>query len=142
MGILWLALSLIFSIAQLVLFIIVLIKLFKSKGMLHGILGIISCGLYPFIWGWIKHKELKLLKIMAIWTGTIVLSFVFQFILMTAGVVSMFGSLKPDKMVVTPTMTVQKRVIKPGAKAVPKRVTPKTPPKPPSKPLTEDRTTL
>jgi len=153
MGILWLALSLIISVASLVLFIVVLIKLFKSKGILHGILGIISCGLYPFIWGWIKHKELKLLKIMAIWTGTIVLSFVFQFILMTAGVVSMFGSLKPDKMVVTPTMTVQKRVIKPGAKAVPKkvtRVTPKTikkreaktPPKPPSKPLTEDRTTL
>ena len=150
MGILWLALSLIFSIAQLVLFIVVLIKLFKSKGMLHGILGIISCGLYPFIWGWIKHKELKLLKIMAIWTGTIVLSLVFQFILMTAGVVSMFGSLKPEKMVVTPTITVKKRVIKPGAKALFKEVTqmaikkpdPKTTPKPPSQPLTEDRTTL
>ncbi len=150
MGILWLALSLIISVASLALFIIVLIKLFKSKGVLHGILGIISCGLYPFIWGWIKHKELKLLKIMAIWTGTIVLSFVFQFILMTAGVVSMLGSLKPEKTVATRTMTVPKRVIKPDAKIVPKGVTqkaikkpdPKTTPKPPSKPLPEDRTTL
>ena len=32
----------------------------------------------------------------------------------------MLGSMKPDKMVTTPTMTVQKRVIKPSAKAVPK----------------------
>jgi len=47
--------------------IMVLIPLFKTKGVLHGILGII-CGLYPFIWGWIHAKELNLSKIMLIWS--------------------------------------------------------------------------
>ena len=45
----------------------VLIPLFKTKGVLHGILGIL-CGLYPFIWGWINAKQLNLSKIMLIWT--------------------------------------------------------------------------
>jgi tetratricopeptide (TPR) repeat protein len=149
MGILWLALFLILSIIQLALFVYVLIKLFKTEGVLKFILGLI-CGIYPFVWGWMKHKQLKLFKIMAIWTGAMVLSVLFQVIFMTTGVVSMLGSLKPEKMVATPTITVQKRVTKPGAKAVPKRVPqkaikkpdPKTTLKPPSKPLTEDRTTL
>jgi hypothetical protein len=69
---------------------------------------------------------------------------------MTTGVVSMFGSLKPDKMVATPTITVQKRVTKTRTKAMPKRVTKKatkkpdakTTPKSPSKTLTEDKAAL
>ena len=60
-------------LCSLVYYIIVLIRLFKEKGALHGILGIII-SLYPFIWGWIKHRELKLTKTMLIWTISYVLA--------------------------------------------------------------------
>ena len=56
-------------LANLALYILVLIRLFKKKGTLHGILGIIF-SIYPFVWGWIKHRELKLTKIMLGWTLT------------------------------------------------------------------------
>ena len=56
------------SLISLVVFIIVLIKQFKHGGALQGIIGIITCGLWTFIWGWIKHKSLALTKIMIIWT--------------------------------------------------------------------------
>jgi tetratricopeptide (TPR) repeat protein len=58
-----------------VYWIIVVIRLFKEKGAIHGILGIVV-SLYPFIWGWIKHKELKLTKTMLIWTISYVLAVV------------------------------------------------------------------
>ena len=48
--------------------IVVLIKQFKHAGVLHGILGIITCSLWTFIWGWIKHKNLALTKLMVTWT--------------------------------------------------------------------------
>jgi Flp pilus assembly protein TadD len=56
------------SLISLIVFIIVLIKQFKHGGVLQGIIGIITCGLWTFIWGWIKHKSLALTKIMIIWT--------------------------------------------------------------------------
>ncbi len=62
-------------LCSLVYWIIVVIRLFKEKGAIHGILGIII-SLYPFIWGWIKHKELKLTKTMLIWTISYVLAVV------------------------------------------------------------------
>jgi len=56
------------SLISLVIFIIVLIKQFKHGGVLQGIIGIITCGLWTFIWGWIKHKGLAITKIMIVWT--------------------------------------------------------------------------
>ena len=67
-----------FALVQLVSvisFIVVLIKLFRKEGALKGILGLF-CGLYTFIWGWMKHRELRLTKVMAIWTAVTVLSVV------------------------------------------------------------------
>lgn len=55
------------AIGSLVCFIMVLVKLFKAEGVLKGILGII-CGIYPFIWGWIKKDELDIGKLMMTWT--------------------------------------------------------------------------
>jgi hypothetical protein len=55
------------SLVSFVIFIMVLIRLFKENGALHGILGIF-CGLYPFIWGWMKHRELDLTRKMTIWS--------------------------------------------------------------------------
>jgi len=59
-----------FLVAKLgciVLFFIVLVKLFKNEGALKGILGFF-CGIYTFIWGWMKHKPLGMTKIMATWS--------------------------------------------------------------------------
>jgi tetratricopeptide (TPR) repeat protein len=58
-------------LANLVFFIIVLIKLFKKEGPILGIVGLL-CGFFTFIWGWIKHKQLELTKVMLIWTITII----------------------------------------------------------------------
>jgi hypothetical protein len=55
--------------------IIVLIKLFQDKGILHGILGFI-CMLYTFIWGWMNSTRLGIKNIMIIWTLLILLSVV------------------------------------------------------------------
>lgn len=49
--------------------IIVLIKQFKHGGALQGILGIITCTFWTFIWGWIKHKSFALTKLMIVWTA-------------------------------------------------------------------------
>ncbi len=59
-------------LANLVFFIIVLIKLFKKEGLILGIVGLLI-GIFTFIWGWIKHKELQLTKLMLIWTITIII---------------------------------------------------------------------
>ena len=57
----------IINILCLVFFFIVLIKLFKNEGALKGILGFF-CSIYTFIWGWMKHKQLGMTKIMATWS--------------------------------------------------------------------------
>ncbi len=52
----------------LIVAIVVLIKQFKHGGALQGILGIITCTFWTFIWGWIKCRSLALTKLMVIWT--------------------------------------------------------------------------
>ena len=74
MGLVYTAILGLVSLAIFIIFIIVLIKSFKEGGVLHGILGIITCGLYTYIWGWIKGKELQLFKMMLLWTILWVLS--------------------------------------------------------------------
>jgi hypothetical protein len=71
----WAVLSGLVGIAVFVLFIMVLIKLFQNEGTGKGILGLI-CGLYTFIWGWMKHKELDITKIMIAWSVLIVISMI------------------------------------------------------------------
>ena len=56
------------SLVSLIIFVIVLIKQFKHGGALQGIIGIITCGIWTFVWGWIKHKSLALTKMMILWT--------------------------------------------------------------------------
>ena len=63
------------GLACLVPFIMVLIKLFQTKGALHGILGII-CGLYTFIWGWMNATTLNIKNVMLLWTGLLIASIV------------------------------------------------------------------
>jgi hypothetical protein len=59
-------------LAAIVVQIIVLVKLFQEKGLLHGILGFI-CGLYTFIWGWMNAGRLNIRNLMIIWTILIIL---------------------------------------------------------------------
>ncbi len=76
-------LALVVGIANLVLLIMVLIKLFQEKGALHGILGII-CSLYTFIWGWMNADRLNIKNIMLYWSGCIVLSIILNVIVSAA----------------------------------------------------------
>jgi hypothetical protein len=69
------------SVVNFVLFIVVLIKLFQKEGVGKGILGLI-CGIYTFIWGWMKHKELGITGVMIGWTVCILLSIVLQVVVM------------------------------------------------------------
>jgi hypothetical protein len=63
------------GLASLVCFVMVVIKLFKEKGALHGILGIL-CGIYTFIWGWMNAGRLGVKNIMLIWTVLIVVGII------------------------------------------------------------------
>ena len=67
------------GLASFVCFIIVLIKQFQEGGVLHGIIGIITCGIWTFIWGWINSSRLGFRNIMMIWTLLIVVQLVLNF---------------------------------------------------------------
>jgi tetratricopeptide (TPR) repeat protein len=60
------------EIVGIILWVVVLIKMFKNEGTLKGILGFF-CGIYVFVWGWMKHKQLTMTKTMAVWSVAIVL---------------------------------------------------------------------
>jgi len=75
---------LIMQIMSFVFFFIVLVKLFKNEGVLKGILGFFF-GIYAFIWGWIKHKELDLTKVMVLWSVLTVATIVLVPIIMASG---------------------------------------------------------
>jgi len=64
------------GLASLVCFVLVLIKQFQTAGPLHGIIGLITCGIWTFIWGWMKASTLNIKNIMLAWTGLIVLGIV------------------------------------------------------------------
>ena len=72
------------SIASFVIFVIVLIKSFKQGGVLHGIIGLLTCGLYTFVWGWLKSKPLQLTKTMLLWTVMLVISIALPFVVGTS----------------------------------------------------------
>jgi hypothetical protein len=69
------------GLGSLVCFVLVVIKLFQQKGVLHGILGIL-CGLYTFIWGWMEAGRLGIKNIMVIWTVLLVLGIVLNVLVM------------------------------------------------------------
>jgi hypothetical protein len=75
--------SMIASIGSLVCWILTLIKMFQSAGVVHGILGII-CGLYAFIWGWIHAAEENLKNVMLIWTVCLVVNIGSQVAIMSS----------------------------------------------------------
>lgn len=69
-------LALVLSLASFICFIMVLIKQFQDGGPLHGIIGIITCGLWTLIWGWMNAGRLNIKNLMMIWTLLIVVCIV------------------------------------------------------------------
>jgi len=83
----------ILQVTSIIIFFIVLIKLFKTEGALKGILGFL-CGLYTFIWGWLKHKELQMTKMMTVWTLIFVIFMVGTPLIGTAEIMKMFETVQ------------------------------------------------
>ena len=69
-------LALVCSIVSFICFIIVLIKQFQQGSVVHGIIGIITCGIWTFIWGWMNAGRLNIKNIMMIWTLLIVVGII------------------------------------------------------------------
>ena len=65
-------LAMVLSLASFICFIIVLIKQFQDGGALHGIIGIVTCGIWTLIWGWMNATRLNIKNIMMIWSLLIV----------------------------------------------------------------------
>lgn len=70
-GIVIMGILAIFALIAFICAIKVLIALFKKEGVGLGILGLL-CGIYLYIWGWMKSKELGLKSTMIWWTVSIV----------------------------------------------------------------------
>jgi len=64
--------AMLLSLLSFICFILVLIKQFQNAGIVHGIIGIITCGIWTFIWGWMNAGKLGIKNIMMIWTLLIV----------------------------------------------------------------------
>ncbi len=75
------------SLGSLICWIMTLVQMFKRAGALQGILGIITCGLWAFVWGWLNVKDTNQKTHMMVWTVCIVLGMVANFVVM--------GSLVP-----------------------------------------------
>ena len=58
---------------SLIISLLVLIKQFKHGGFLHGIIGLITGGIWTFFWGWIKNRKFKLTGAMILWTLLLIL---------------------------------------------------------------------
>jgi len=69
-------LSMLVGLVILVVFIMVLIKQFQNAGAVHGIIGIITCGIWTFIWGWLNAGKLNIRNLMMIWTALIILNII------------------------------------------------------------------
>ena len=63
-----LILQILVALGYLICFILVLIKQFQNDGVIHGIIGIITCGIWTLVWGWRNGDKLGIKNIMWIWT--------------------------------------------------------------------------
>jgi len=82
-------LAMLVGLASFVCWIMVLIKQFKDAGPIHGIIGIVTCGIWTLIWGWMNATRLNIKNLMLIWT----ILFVVYIILYIMGAGAMFASM-------------------------------------------------
>ena len=69
-------LAMLLCLVSVICWIIVLIKQFQNGGVVHGIIGIITCGIWTLIWGWMNATKLGIKNIMLIWTVVYVAAWV------------------------------------------------------------------
>lgn len=84
-------LAMVAGLVCLVCWILVLIKQFQNGGVVHGIIGIITCGIWTLIWGWMNAGKLNIRNLMLIWTLLLVVYFVLIF--MSGGFNYSFGNM-------------------------------------------------
>ena len=106
-------LSAVLSISGFIIFIMVLIKSFKA-GVLKGILGLLTCGFFTFIWGWVKHSEQQITKLMLLWTVTIILSFAISLTVGTTQMMNLMPMLQEQGLSIPGQKKVKK--VKPRKK--------------------------
>ncbi len=73
------------GLVALVCWIMTLVKTFSDKeksGVLHGVIGILTCSIWSLIWGWINAKRWNHTKIMIIWSVALVAGWIFNGIAM------------------------------------------------------------
>ncbi len=87
-------LAMLVGLGCLICLIIVLIKQFQDAGVVHGIIGIVTCGIWTFIWGWMNATRLNIKTIMMVWTLLILVSLVLRFAL-GAGMMAMPTPARP-----------------------------------------------
>ena len=83
------------GLGSLICFILVLIKQFQNAGAVHGIIGIITCGIWTFIWGWMNATKLNIKNIMMIWTLLIIVGLIINVIF--GGIWSVTGTLPTNQ---------------------------------------------
>jgi hypothetical protein len=49
-------------------FLIVLVRQFNSAGVFSGVIGILTFGIWTFIWGWINARDENILSVMLGWS--------------------------------------------------------------------------
>jgi vacuolar-type H+-ATPase subunit I/STV1 len=54
-------------------FILVLVKQFEAESVFSGLIGILTCGIWTFIWGWINAREEHIISLMLLWTLAVVI---------------------------------------------------------------------
>ena len=86
--------AMLLSLLCLICFILVLIKQFQNAGIVHGIIGIVTCQIWTFIWGWMNAGKLGIKNIMMIWTLLIVVCIIINL---------MFGTMYEFMPANTPT---------------------------------------
>jgi hypothetical protein len=72
------------GLVSFVCWIMTLIKIFKSNVGL-GILGIV-CGLFAFIYGWVKTEEYQNKKVMIVWSAAFLFSLLLNIVAAVLGV--------------------------------------------------------
>lgn len=70
----------ILNLLAFICFIIVLIKQFQNAGPVHGIIGIVTCSIWTFIWGWMNAAKLNIKNIMMIWTLILIACLILGFV--------------------------------------------------------------
>lgn len=85
-------LSMLVGLVALVMFVMVLIKQFQTAGPIHGIIGIVTCGIWTFIWGWMNAGKLNIRNLMIIWTICIILNVVLS---LAGGGMAAYSGMNP-----------------------------------------------